>query len=101
MTAELEIKYAGYFARERDQAEKLRRLGNFFLDADLPYESMLSLAFEAVLHLAPDSSRPEPLCHIQGTMNSQPVNCKNMVAGFDSNSRGGRIRSHCEGLNPG
>ncbi len=29
VTADLELKYAGYFARERDQAAKLRRMGEF------------------------------------------------------------------------
>ena len=35
ITAELEIKYSGYFEREREQAEKLRRMGEFQLDAEL------------------------------------------------------------------
>ena len=32
ITAELELKYAGYFERERTQADKLRRMGDFALD---------------------------------------------------------------------
>src|SRR5919204_79236 len=47
VTAELEIKYAGYFDRERDQAAKMRRLGQFMLDDDLAYDDMTSLSFEA------------------------------------------------------
>ena len=37
VTAELELKYAGYFARERQAAERLARLGAFALAPDLPY----------------------------------------------------------------
>ena len=37
ITVDLEIKYEGYFARERDQADRLRRMGDFALDAGLAY----------------------------------------------------------------
>src|SRR5207237_6275269 len=47
VTADLEIKYAGYFARERTQAERMRRMGDFALDAELDYGEMRSLSFEA------------------------------------------------------
>src|SRR6266568_9191649 len=47
VTADLEIKYAGYFARERTQAERMRRMGDFSLDPDLEYGEMRSLSFEA------------------------------------------------------
>jgi tRNA uridine 5-carboxymethylaminomethyl modification enzyme len=43
VSAELELKYAGYFTRERDQAEKLRRMGHFGLAEDLVYDEMRSL----------------------------------------------------------
>ena len=36
VTTELELKYAGYFERERSQAEKIRRMGEFLLDDGLP-----------------------------------------------------------------
>jgi tRNA uridine 5-carboxymethylaminomethyl modification enzyme len=36
-TAELEIKYAGYFAREREQADRLRRLADVRLGPGIPY----------------------------------------------------------------
>ena len=38
ITAELELKYAGYFERERVQAEKMKRMGDFPLPPALPYE---------------------------------------------------------------
>jgi tRNA uridine 5-carboxymethylaminomethyl modification enzyme len=59
ITAELEIKYSGYFAREREQAEKLRRMAQFRLDEDLPYAEMLSLSVEARQKL--DALRPTTL----------------------------------------
>jgi tRNA uridine 5-carboxymethylaminomethyl modification enzyme len=52
VTAELEIKYAGYFDRERQQAEKMKRMGDVPLAADLPYEAMQSLSVEARQKLA-------------------------------------------------
>jgi tRNA uridine 5-carboxymethylaminomethyl modification enzyme len=51
-TVDLEIKYAGYFERERVQADKLRRLAQLALPVDLPYESFLSLSTEARQKLA-------------------------------------------------
>ena len=47
VTADLEIKYAGYFERERTQADRMRRMGDFSLDADLEYDEMRSLSLEA------------------------------------------------------
>ena len=51
-TAELEIKYAGYFEREREQADRLRRLGDVRLGAAIPYLEFLSLSMEARQKLA-------------------------------------------------
>jgi tRNA uridine 5-carboxymethylaminomethyl modification enzyme len=47
LTAELELKYAGYFERERVQAERMRRLRDFALPVELPYEELRSLSTEA------------------------------------------------------
>jgi tRNA uridine 5-carboxymethylaminomethyl modification enzyme len=47
LTAELELKYAGYFVRERTQAERLRRLRDFSLPVELPYLELRSLSTEA------------------------------------------------------
>jgi len=46
-TAELELKYAGYFEREREQADRLRRLGDMRLGAAIPYLEFQSLSLEA------------------------------------------------------
>ena len=45
--AEMEFKYAGYVAKERSRAEKLRRQGEFQLPVDLDYERLKSLSTEA------------------------------------------------------
>ena len=47
LTAELELKYAGYFERERTQADRLRRLRDFSLPVELPYDELRSLSTEA------------------------------------------------------
>ena len=44
---EIEIKYAGYLARERDAANRLAELEEFSLPADLPYAELAALSFEA------------------------------------------------------
>ena len=46
-SAELELKYATYMARERDEAARITRLRNVTLDAALPYSSFRSLSTEA------------------------------------------------------
>lgn len=52
LTAELELKYAGYFERERVQADRLKRLRDFALPGQLPYEEFRSLSIEARQKLA-------------------------------------------------
>jgi len=46
-TTELELKYDGYFERERSQADRMMRMGEFSLDEGLPYSQMRSLSTEA------------------------------------------------------
>jgi tRNA uridine 5-carboxymethylaminomethyl modification enzyme len=47
LTAELELKYAGYFDRERAQADRLKRLREFEIPSELPYAELRSLSTEA------------------------------------------------------
>jgi tRNA uridine 5-carboxymethylaminomethyl modification enzyme len=77
ITADLEIKYEGYFARERDQAERLRRMGDFALDADLPYDDMQSLSFEARQKLA--AIRPLTLAQASRIPGVSPSDLQNLV----------------------
>ena len=44
---EVELKYEGYVARERERAERLRRQAEVTLSEDLPYREMETLSFEA------------------------------------------------------
>jgi len=59
LSAEIELRYEGYLARERDAATKLSELADFSLPTDLPYLEMLSLSTEARQKL--DRIRPESL----------------------------------------
>ncbi len=77
ITADLEIKYEGYFARERDQADRLRRMGDFALDSDLAYDDMLSLSFEARQKLA--AIRPLTLAQASRIPGVSPSDLQNLV----------------------
>ena len=77
VTAELELKYEGYFAREREQAERLRRMGELLLAADLPYEGMRTLSFEARQKLA--RVRPVNLAQASRIPGVSPTDLQNLV----------------------
>jgi tRNA uridine 5-carboxymethylaminomethyl modification enzyme len=77
ITADLEIKYAGYFERERAQAEKLRRMGDFALAADLNYDDMRSLSFEARQKLS--AIRPGSLAQASRIPGISPSDLQNLV----------------------
>src|SRR6478672_1763679 len=77
VSTELELKYAGYFERERAQAERLRRMGGFPLDDALPYESMHSLSLEARQKLA--RLRPRTLAQAAGVPGVSPTDLQNLV----------------------
>ena len=77
ITADLEIKYEGYFTREREQAERLRRMGDFALSTDLAYDEMHSLSFEARQKLA--SIRPLTLAQASRIPGVSPSDLQNLV----------------------
>jgi tRNA uridine 5-carboxymethylaminomethyl modification enzyme len=85
VTAELEIKYAGYFERERTQAEKMRRLGAFALDGDLPYAEMRSLSFEARQKLA--ALQPLSLAQAARIPGVSPTDLQNLVIEIEKRRR--------------
>ena len=58
-SAELELKYATYMARERDEAARVARLREVTLDTTLPYATFRSLSTEARQKL--DALRPATL----------------------------------------
>jgi tRNA uridine 5-carboxymethylaminomethyl modification enzyme len=87
ITAELEIKYAGYFERERVQAEKMTRMGSFALAPDLAYAEMQSLSFEARQKLA--AIRPRTLAQASRIPGVSPNDLQNLVLEVEKARRGG------------
>jgi tRNA uridine 5-carboxymethylaminomethyl modification enzyme len=77
VTTELELKYAGYFERERSQAEKIRRMGEFLLDDSLPYGQMRSLSTEARQKLA--TIRPRTLAQASRISGISQSDLQNLV----------------------
>ena len=87
VTAELELKYAGYFERERMQADRLRRMGDFTLAAELPYEEMRSLSMEARQKLA--AVRPRTLAQAARIPGVSPTDLQNLVLEVERRRRAG------------
>jgi tRNA uridine 5-carboxymethylaminomethyl modification enzyme len=77
VTADLEIKYAGYFERERVQADRMKRLGDFPLDDALPYDEMQSLSYEARQKLS--SIKPGSLAQASRISGVSPSDLQNLV----------------------
>ena len=88
VTAELELKYAGYFVRERDQAAKLKRMGQFLLDDDAPYDAMVSLSFESRQKLA--AIRPATLAQAARIPGVSPTDLQNLVLELEKRRRQAR-----------
>jgi tRNA uridine 5-carboxymethylaminomethyl modification enzyme len=85
VTAELEIKYAGYFEREREQAEKMRRMAQLRLAEDLPYAEMLSLSFEARQKLG--AIRPVTLAQAARVPGVSPNDLQNLLIEIEKRRR--------------
>jgi tRNA uridine 5-carboxymethylaminomethyl modification enzyme len=85
VSTELELKYAGYFERERSQADKLRRMGTFALDESLPYDEMRSLSHEARQKLA--ALRPRTLAHAASVPGVSPTDLQNLVIEIEKRRR--------------
>ncbi len=81
----VEIKYAGYFARERIQAERMRRMGDFSLDSDLDYEEMRSLSFEARQKLS--RLKPTSLAQASRIPGVSPSDLQNLVIEIERRRR--------------
>lgn len=85
VTADLEIKYAGYFERERAQAERMRRMGDFSLDVDLEYDDMRSLSSEARQKLS--NLRPHSLAQASRIPGVSPSDLQNLVIEIERRRR--------------
>ena len=75
--ADLEIKYAGYFERERAAADRLREMGGMSLSPDLPYETFRSLSVESRQKLG--ALRPSSLAQAAGVPGVSPSDLQNLV----------------------
>jgi tRNA uridine 5-carboxymethylaminomethyl modification enzyme len=85
VTAELELKYAGYFIRERDQAAKLQRMGQFSLGEDIPYGELQSLSFESRQKLS--AVRPSTLAQAARIPGVSPTDLQNLVLEIEKRRR--------------
>ena len=77
ISAEIELKYAGYLAREREAVKRLVEMVQFQLPADLPYEQLLSLSTEARHKLG--GIRPTSLAQAGRTPGVSPSDLQNLV----------------------
>ena len=77
LAAEIEIKYDGYLAREREAAARLAELASFALPGDLPYLELRSLATEARQKL--DRVRPTSLAQAARVPGVTPSDLHNLV----------------------
>jgi tRNA uridine 5-carboxymethylaminomethyl modification enzyme len=77
LSAELELKYAGYFARERAEAERLQKMQALPLDPDAPYAEMTMLSHEARQKLA--RVRPESIAQASRIPGVSPSDLQNLV----------------------
>ena len=77
LTTELEIKYAGYFERERSQAERLRQMGDFKLPLNLQYSEIQSRSYEARQKLA--AIQPRTLAQASRIPGVSPSDLQNLV----------------------
>ncbi|MDP3911778.1 MAG: tRNA uridine-5-carboxymethylaminomethyl(34) synthesis enzyme MnmG [Gemmatimonadales bacterium] len=77
LVAEIELKYDGYLAREREAAARLAELTSFVLAPDLPYLELRSLATEARQKL--DHVRPATLAQAARIPGVTPSDLHNLV----------------------
>ena len=74
---EVELKYEGYVARERERANKLREQADFRLGDDLPYMDFGTLSYESREKLA--KIRPETLAQAGRIPGVSPADLQNLL----------------------
>ena len=77
MAAELEIKYASYFAKERSRANRLKALGDVQLPESLDYNDLQTLSTEARQKLS--AVRPMTLAQAGQIAGISPADLQNLV----------------------
>jgi tRNA uridine 5-carboxymethylaminomethyl modification enzyme len=76
-TVELELKYAGYFEKERTAAARLKRMGEYALPEDASYEQMHTLSIESRQKLA--RRRPLSLAQAASIPGVSPADLQNLI----------------------
>jgi tRNA uridine 5-carboxymethylaminomethyl modification enzyme len=76
-TADLELKYAGYFVRERAIAARLQRMAEVPLPADASYDGLKSVSAEARQKLA--ARRPATLAEAASIPGVNPSDLQNLM----------------------
>jgi tRNA uridine 5-carboxymethylaminomethyl modification enzyme len=77
LSTELEIKYSGYFERERSQAARMREMGEFAIPGDIAYSELNSLSIEARQKLA--TIKPHTLAQASRIPGVSPSDIQNLV----------------------
>ena len=77
LSSELGVKYSGYFAREKAQAERMRSMGGFTLPPDLSYDGFNSLSYEARQKLS--AIQPRTLAQASRIPGVSPSDIQNLV----------------------
>ncbi len=77
LSADLEIKYSGYFDRERQQADRMKNMGDFALPPGLSYANLNSLSSEARQKLA--AIQPRTLAQASRIPGVSPSDIQNLV----------------------
>ena len=84
-SVELELKYAGYFHRERQLADRMKALGALALAIDLPYAEMRFLSMEAREKLT--RIKPRTLAQASRISGVSPSDLQNLVFELDRQRR--------------
>ena len=74
---EVELKYADYVAREREDVQRLRSQANFVLDNELPYCDFNTLSMEAREKLS--TVRPASLAQAGRIPGVSPADLQNLI----------------------
>jgi tRNA uridine 5-carboxymethylaminomethyl modification enzyme len=77
VSAEVEIKYTGYLAREREAAARLAELDGFRLPAGLRYDELGSISYEAREKLS--ATRPATIGQAGRIPGVSPSDLQNLV----------------------
>jgi tRNA uridine 5-carboxymethylaminomethyl modification enzyme len=88
---EMELKYEGYVARERERAERVKGQAKFILDNDLPYMTFLTLSYEAREKLS--RVQPSTLAQAGRISGVSPADLQNLLLEVRRLRAGGRAGS--------